>query len=83
MGKIGTWGTGCGEFRNPCGICVDICGFILVADDDNKSVSIFDKDGVFVLCFGRNSSLSPYGIAISPAGDIYASDARGIQIFST
>ena len=85
VGKIGTWGTGLGEFRNPSGICVDICGFILVADDDNKSVSIFDKDGIFVHRFGRSSSLSPYGIAISPAGDIYVSDGNtsGIQIFST
>ena len=63
---------------------MDICGIILVADDDNKFVSIFDRDGKFVHCFGRGYFSSPYGIAINPAGDIYITDhsKSRIQIFS-
>ena len=64
--------------------------FILVTENDNKRVSIFDKDGVFVHCFGSKGSghgqfSSPRGIAISPTGDIYISDRgnKRIQIFST
>ena len=85
VGIIGTEGSDLGQFGHPTGICVDICGFILVADYNNKFVSIFDKDGTFVHCFGHGYFSLPCGIAISPAGDIYVSDRgkRRIQMFST
>ena len=88
VGAIGTEGTHGGEFRNPSGICVDMCGFILVADDNNRFVSIFDKKGIFVHCFGGPGSFtftSPCGIAVNPAGNIYVNDCykSRIQIFST
>ena len=84
VGKFGTQGSDLGQFRNLSGICVDKCGIILVADDDNKFVSIFDRDGKFVHCFGRGYFSSPYRIAINPAGNIYITDRSKsrIQIFS-
>ena len=52
-------------------------------------MSIFNKDGVFVHCFGSKGSSngqfsSPDGIALSPNGTVYVSDRinKRIQIFS-
>ena len=63
---------------------------ILVAEDGNNRVSIFNKDGKSIHCFGSRGSDDgifnhPCGIAISPNGNIYVSDdnSKGVQIFST
>ena len=45
VGKFGTQGMGRGQLNGPSGIAVDVYGFILVTEDDNYRVSIFDKDG--------------------------------------
>ena len=73
----------------PYGVAVDLYGFILVADTDNHRVSIFNKDGNFVHCFGSWGSAigqfrCPYGIAVSASGNIYVSDHfnKKIQLFS-
>ena len=80
-----------GELYCPAGVAVDEYGCILVIEGVNHRVSIFDKDGVFVHCFGSkgfaegqfhtNESL---GIALSPDGNIYISDYynKRIQIYS-
>ena len=89
VGKFDTQGTGRGELlSNPSGIAIDMHGFILVTEYGNHRVLIFDKDGIFIHSFGSCGSChgqfsSPYGIAISPTGDIYISDGsnKRIQIF--
>ena len=55
----------------------------------NHCVSIFDKDGVFIHCFGSHGSSAgqfsyPSGIACSPNGSVYVCDHynKRIQIFS-
>ena len=52
-------------------------------------MTIFDKDGNYVSCFGSKGSAAgqfkyPYGIAVSANGNIYVSDKdnKRIQIFS-
>ena len=67
----------------------DESGLILVADTGNHRVSIFDKEGSCVHCFGspglEDGQFShPRGIAISPNGSIYVSDSHNkrIQVFS-
>ena len=72
------------------GIASDMDGFILVTEYGNHRVSVFNKHGVFMHCFGSEGSdrgefTYPQGIAISPTGDIYVSDHsnKRIQIFST
>ena len=80
MGKFVTQGTVRGALSYPVGSATDMYGFILVTESGiNHRVSIFDKDGVFVHCFGSYGSghgqfSYPRGIAISPTGDIYISD---------
>jgi len=78
-----------GQLRRPCSLDVDLYGFIFVSDYANHRVTIFDKDGVFVHCFGFHGSSdgqfsSPYSIACSPTGSVYVSDYNNkrIQIFS-
>ena len=82
-------GTGRGQLSSPCGLTTDLYGFILVADTGNNRVSIYNKDCKFIHCFGSSGSDDgkfncPYGIAISPNGNIYISDAdnKRVQIFS-
>ena len=59
-----------GQYSQPVSLTTDICGFILVVD--NAHVSIFDKDGNFINCFGSEYIFSsPRGIALAPNGDIY------------
>ena len=79
-----------GQLKHPASLCVDdLCGFILVTDYGNHRVSIFDKDGVFINCFGSHGSgtgqfSSAHGIACSPNGNVYITDYGNerIQIFS-
>jgi len=73
----------------PHGVAVDLYGSILVTDTDAHRVSIFDKDGNYINCFGsKGSSIGqfwhPYGIAVSANGNIYVTDLNNkrIQIFS-
>ena len=84
-----TKGAGDGELLNPRAVAIDPYGFILVADTKNHRVSIFDKDGNYINCFGSEGLNigqfnCPYGIAVSPNGKIYVSDCgnKRIQIFS-
>ena len=55
MGKFGTSGTDPGQLNNPISVAVDLYGFILVAADIDNCVSIFDKDGSYINCFGSDS----------------------------
>ena len=77
------------EFNDPRGIASDLHGFIIVADTNNHRVSIFDKHGGCIHCFGASGSAdgqfnAPRGIALNPNGSIYVSDYgnKRVQIFS-
>ena len=88
MGKIGTQGSDEGQLNHPSSVTVDLNGFIMVTENGNNRVSILDKDGVFIHCFGSSGSSAgqfsaPSGIACSPNGSVYVSDRgnKRIQIF--
>ena len=89
-GNFATPGSGGGQFNDPHGLTTDLHGFVLVADSSYHRVSIFDKAGNFIRCFGCYGNedgkfIYSYGIAVSPNGDIYVSDHinKRVQIFST
>ena len=78
------------QLKDPCSITTDSNGFILLADTsiNNHCISIFDKIGNCIYCFGSKGSNEdqfkfPSGIAIGPNNDIYVSDTgnKRIQIF--
>jgi sugar lactone lactonase YvrE len=69
----GTKGSAPGELQVPHGVAVDAQGRIVVADSDNKRVSVFDKDGRFVKVIAAPSR---GGIATTADGTIYVSDVN-------
>lgn len=86
MGRYDVPGTGMGQLKGPCGVAVDMFGFILVAEHGNCRVSIFNKHGVFIRSFGTSAQFSElHEIVISPTGDICICDTgnKQIQMFST
>ena len=88
VGKFGTYETGRGQLSCPCGVAVDLYGFVFVVNYHNHHVLIFNKDGYFVHCFEYNESVIgpqyPNGIAVSASGNIYITDRnhKRIQVFS-
>ena len=60
-------------------------GSIMITECGNNRMSVFNKDGVFIHCFGSKEGQfsSPYVIAVSPNGSIYISDYsnKRIQFF--
>ena len=83
-----TLGTGWDRLCKPWGLATDTRGNLLVTDADKNQVFVFDKDGICIHCFGSNGREdgkfnTPFGIAISPKGNIYVCDYENkrIQIF--
>ena len=79
-----------GQLSNPSSLAIDMYGFILITEENNHRVSVFNKDGVFIHCFGFKGSAngqfsSPHGIALSPNGSVYVTDHYNekIQNFSS
>ena len=62
-----------GELQVPHGVAIDAQGRIIVADSDNKRLSVFDKDGRFVKTIAAPSR---GGIVAAADGTIYVSDVN-------
>ena len=77
-----------GQLSHPIGLTTDVLGYVLVTENGTHCVAVFDQDGACVHQFGSNGSAngqfsSPYGIAVSPNGNIYVADYsnKRVQIF--
>ncbi len=86
--RIGSRGTGPGEFNYPTSIWIDKKGIVFVVDAMNFRVQIFSKDGDFISTFGKIGDATGYfarpkGIATDSFGNIYLADAlfNAVQIF--
>jgi DNA-binding beta-propeller fold protein YncE len=69
----GTKGSAPGQLQVPHGVAIDPQGRIIVADSDNKRLSVFDKDGRFVKVIAAPSR---GGVAAAADGTIYVSDVN-------
>ena len=69
----GRKGAAPGELQVPHGVAVDPQGRVIVADSDNKRVSVFDKDGRFVKVIAAPSR---GGLVATADGTIYVSDVN-------
>ena len=69
----GRKGAAPGELQVPHGVAVDPQGRVIVADSDNKRVSVFDKDGRFVKVIAAPSR---GGLVAAADGTIYVSDVN-------
>ncbi|HBA90084.1 MAG TPA: 6-bladed beta-propeller [Geobacter sp.] len=86
--RIGTRGTGPGQFNYPTDLVVDKEGALYVTDALNARVQIFSPQGRFKSSIGKpgdtpGSFAKPKGVAVDSDGHIYVCDAMfdAVQIF--
>ena len=75
-----TWGRkgkGPGEFNLPHAVRIDSKGSVYVADRENRRIQVFDQNGKFLKQF---EGMSPFGLFITPADEIYIADGRDNKI---
>ena len=85
IGKIGSQGSGNGQFSSPTGVAVDGAGNIYVADNNNYRIQKFDLTGMFVWAHGSQGTGNgqfehPSGVAVDGAGNIYVADTSNNRI---
>ena len=69
----GKKGSAPGELQVPHGVAIDPQGRVIVADSDNKRLSIFEKDGKFLKVIAAPSR---GGVVATTDGTIYVSDVN-------
>ena len=87
--RIGSRGTGPGQFNYPTFIWIDREGRIYVVDSMNFRIQMLDPEGVWMTSFGKQGDGSgdlarPKGVATDSHGNIYITDAlfHVVQIFN-
>ena len=87
--SFGKGGSGDGMFKYPLGAAVSDRDEIVVADQGNHRVQVFDSNGTFLRSFGRRGENAgefncPTGIAIGKDRKIFVADRfnHRVQIFS-
>ena len=92
----GSAGSGIGQFNAPEGIATDAVGNVFVVDAGNSRVQKFASDGTYLAQWGSLGDgtgqfrwdLSPVGIAVNAAGDVYVTNwtldnaVHRVQMFS-
>jgi sugar lactone lactonase YvrE len=77
LSNFGTAGREGGQLRLPYGVCVDLLGYIIVADWDNKCLVRFSPDG-------RSSETlvkldwHPWGVAVDIHGSVAIRDRKSV-----
>ncbi|KFP47273.1 NHL-repeat-containing protein 4, partial [Cathartes aura] len=61
------------RFGNPAGVCVDVDGSILVADEQRRTVHLFPEHGAPV-CLVSAGLRRPAGVACSSFGHLFVAD---------
>ena len=76
-----TWGSdgvAPGQFHYPRHIAVSVAGEVLVSD--RTRVQVFGADGTFIRCLhlpaGTRGAFAPWGVAVTPAGDVVVCDSK-------
>jgi serine/threonine protein kinase/sugar lactone lactonase YvrE len=88
--KVGSKGTGEGQFQQPSGIALDRFSQLYVVDYASSRVSIFSKAGIFQRAFGAKGTGKgefnvPRGIAIDRYDRVYICDSLNhrVQVFNS
>ncbi|NXE79452.1 NHLC4 protein, partial [Cochlearius cochlearius] len=70
------------RFGNPAGVCVDVDGSILVADEQRRVVHLFPERGA-PICLVSAGLRRPSGVACSSFGHLFVADAgeNCVQVF--
>ena len=87
--SFGKEGSGEGMLNNPMGMAVTAKNEVVVADNQNHRVQVFDSNGTFLRSFGHQGKNAgefnhPDGLAIDKDGNIFVADRNDyrVQIFS-
>ena len=87
--SFGKGGTGEGMFKNPLGVAGTDTDEIVVADENNHRVQVFDSNGTFLRSFGHQGQNAgefshPFGIVIDRDRNIFVSEwgNHRVQILS-
>jgi DNA-binding beta-propeller fold protein YncE len=85
LARIGTFGTGDGQFDSPVGIALDPAGNIFVADFRSDQVQVLASDGTFLTKFGTAGSgdgqlQQPTFLALDPSGNVFVTDSGNNRI---
>ena len=84
ISKFGYEGSNAGQLKYPSSIIIDN-NLAYVSEMSNHRVSIFDTNGCFLHCFGKQSGEErelngPFGITIDSLGNLYVSDYSNFRI---
>ncbi|ELU03406.1 hypothetical protein CAPTEDRAFT_168454 [Capitella teleta] len=79
--RFGTRGRQVGQLQRPTGVAVTLNGNYLVADYDNKWVSVFNPDGKYLNKIGTGKLLGPKGICVDHNGHIIVVDNKASSVF--
>jgi streptogramin lyase len=86
VSAFGSAGTGNGQFDEPTGIGVNpINGAVVVSDEKNNRVQVFNEKGEFVRTFGTEGTgngqfKEPRGVAVDSKGNIWVTDTGNNRI---
>lgn len=83
--KIGSEGTGRGQFKYLSSICIDCNDYLYALDKERACVSIFNPQGELKMQFGTPGQLEgqfcePLGIAVDREGQVYVSDGHSLSV---
>ncbi|KAI5099847.1 NHL repeat-containing protein 3 isoform X1 [Silurus meridionalis] len=79
--RFGVRGRSPGQLQRPTGVTVDMNGDIIVADYDNRWISIFSSEGKFKNKIGAGRLMGPKGVAVDRNGHIIAVDNKACCVF--
>ncbi|KAF3847476.1 hypothetical protein F7725_020504 [Dissostichus mawsoni] len=79
--RFGVRGRSPGQLQRPTGVTVDVNGDIIVADYDNRWISIFSSDGKFKSKIGAGRLMGPKGVAVDKNGHIITVDNKACCVF--
>ncbi len=87
---FGSYGSGEGEFIGPSGVAVDSKDNIIVADQGNDRIQVFDSNGKFLFAFGSYGDSEghfkvPHSLTVDSKGRIIVADTANnrIQVFDS
>ena len=90
LSKLGSYGSGDGQFNNPQGLCFNSKGLLYVVDHSNYRVQVFRENNVFLIKFGSKGHNPgqfqyPRYVAVDSCDQVYVTDYSnygGISVFS-
>ena len=84
LDKIGSVGSGSGQFSSPNGIAVDSSNRIYVVDTGNNRVQKLDTNGTWIPYGGQGTAngqfINPFGIYVDASGNSYVADTGNNRI---